>query len=80
MKSTDPKKDALRELVERIQSHKNWWLFPAQDAVQGFMGTDPIFIVGDQPSKSDWPPEHPNRKAFYGLLPKQAHMIAKIIW
>ncbi len=67
---TDPKKDALRQLSERIHAHEDWWLFPEQDAIQGFMGTDPIFIVGDQPSKSEWPPGHPNRRAFYGHLQK----------
>ena len=34
------------------------------------MGTDPIFIVGDQPSKSEWPIGHPNRQCFYGHLKK----------
>jgi hypothetical protein len=68
--STNARKDALLELAGRIRLHDGWWLFPAQDSIQGFMGTDPIFIVGDQPSKSEWPPEHPNRKAFYGHLQK----------
>jgi hypothetical protein len=68
--SISEKKAALRELAEKIRSHHDWWLFPAQDPIQGFMGTNPIFIVGDQPSNSDWPPDHPNRKAFYGHLQK----------
>jgi hypothetical protein len=34
------------------------------------MGRGPIFIVGDQPSKDKWPPEHPNRRAFYDTLQK----------
>jgi len=71
--TTEPmskKKDALLELAESIRSHEDWWLFPSQDSIQGFMGTDPIFIVGDQPSKSEWPPSHPNRRAFYGHLKK----------
>ena len=68
--SANAKKDALRVLAERIHSQKDWWLFPDQGSIQGFMGTDPVFIVGDQPSKSEWPPEHPNRRAFYGLLQK----------
>ena len=25
-------------------------------------------IIGDQPSESPWPPEHPNRQLFYGTL------------
>jgi len=66
--STNEKKDALFELAENIRSHEDWWLFPAQDSIQGFMGTDPIFIVGDQPSNSEWLPSHPNRIAFYEHL------------
>jgi hypothetical protein len=62
------KKDALRELARTICTHEDWWLFPPQGPIQGFMGTDPIFIVGDQPSRSEWPPSHPNRRAFYGHL------------
>lgn len=62
------KKDALLELAEKIQSHENWWLFPNQGPIQGFLGTDSIFIVGDQPSTSEWGPEHPNRKVFYDTL------------
>ena len=78
--SPDPKNATLRRLAETIHSHEDWWLFPAQDSIQGFMGTDPVFFVGDQPSKSEWPPEHPNRKAFYGVLQKiglpNAHLTA----
>lgn len=68
--STSEKHAALHELAESIRSHHDWWLFPTQDPIQGFMGTGSIFIVGDQPSKSEWPPEHPNRRAFYGHLEK----------
>jgi hypothetical protein len=64
------KESALQELAVKILSHKDWWLFPSQGLVNGFMGTDPIFIVGDQPSTHPWPPEHPNRKAFYSTLRK----------
>lgn len=64
------KRQALRPLAEEIQSHKDWWLFPTQQPIQGFMGTGPVFIVGDQPSMSDWPCEHPNRQLFYGALAK----------
>jgi hypothetical protein len=66
----DPKKNALLELAERIRSHSDWWLFPTENSIQGFMGTDPIFIVGDQPSTDEWPVEHPNRRAFYDTLQK----------
>jgi hypothetical protein len=68
--NNDPKKDALLELAQKIRSHGDWWIFPAQDSIQGFMGTDSIFIVGDQPSTDEWPPEHPNRKVFYETLHK----------
>ncbi|HWN96748.1 MAG TPA: hypothetical protein VNT99_17095, partial [Methylomirabilota bacterium] len=68
--NTSAKREALLVFAEEIQSHKDWWLFPAEGLVQGFMGTGPIFIVGDQPSKSEWPSEHPNRRAFYGLIGK----------
>ena len=61
---------ALRALADEIQSHKDGWIFPPEDSIQGFMGMDPVFIVGDQPSKSEWTPQHPNRKVFYGLLQK----------
>jgi hypothetical protein len=68
--STSQKQAALAELAKSIRSHEDWWLFPAQDPVQRFMGTDPVFFVGDQPSRSEWPPDHPNRQAFYGHLQK----------
>lgn len=64
------KKAALTELAAKICTHKDWWLFPAQEPVKGFMGTAPLFIVGDQPSMSEWLPSHPNRLAFYGHLQK----------
>jgi hypothetical protein len=64
----DAKKAALHELAGSINSRKGCWLFPQQGSVQGFIGTDPVFLVGDQPSMSPWPPEHPNRKFLYGLL------------
>ena len=70
--SLTEKKKALLELAETIRSNENWWLFPSQDPIQGFMGTDSIFIVGDQPSKDKWGPEHPNRKIFYETLQKIA--------
>ena len=44
--TTDQKKDALLALAERIRSHEDCWLFPPQHPIKGFMGTDPIFIVG----------------------------------
>ena len=58
----------LAELAAVIRSHSDWWLFPAEGAVRGFLGTDPLFIVGDQPSTSPWESSHPHRREFYGLL------------
>ena len=62
------KETALVELKESIQKRKDWWIFPEELPIRGFMGTGPIFIVGDQPSPSPWHPGHPNRVAFYSTL------------
>jgi hypothetical protein len=48
---------------------QHWWRFPGEHPVAGFMGTG-CFIVGDQPSTSEWGPKHPNRRKFYDLLPQ----------
>ena len=61
---------ALIELAKRIQLHEDWWIFPEENSVKGFMGMGPVFIVGDQPSTDPWPPEHPNRRVFYNTLQK----------
>ena len=66
--STNEKKKALLELKASISSHKDWWLFPAETTVQGFLGTGTIFIVGDQPSTDPWEFDHEHRRAFYDLL------------
>lgn len=63
-------KKGLQELATIIDSKRDWWRFPEEGPVLGFMGDGPIFIVGDQPSTSPWPPSHPNRRAFYDLLPR----------
>jgi len=63
-------KFALQKLKGKILLHKNFWIFPDQGLIKGFMGTAPIFIVGDQPSTDEWPPEHPHRKVFYETLQK----------
>jgi hypothetical protein len=57
----------LTNLERKIRSH-HWWTFDPEGAVEGFKGAGPIVIVGDQPSTSDWPPNHPNRLLFYGTL------------
>jgi hypothetical protein len=58
----------LVELATTIDSHPDWWRFPEEPPIRGFLGKDPLFFVGDQPSTSSWDPSHPNRRAFYGLL------------
>lgn len=62
--------DQLREMAAVIDSRADWWRFPKEGAVQGFMGMGRLFIVGDQPSTSPWEYWHPNRRAFYDLLPR----------
>jgi hypothetical protein len=61
----------LHEMSEMIVKRKadGWWQFPAEPEVEGFMGTGQ-FIVGDQPSTSDWEEKNRNRRAFYDLLPR----------
>lgn len=59
----------MREaLLEIVGLHTDWWFFPAEPSVQGFLGTGAIFIVGDQPSTDPWEITHPHRRAFYDLL------------
>jgi len=62
--------ERLLELAAVIDGHAHWWRFPLQEPVKGFLGAGPVFIVGDQPSKSQWRSDHPNRRAFYALLEK----------
>lgn len=66
----DSKKEQLRQLARKIDTNADWWRFPTQDPIQGFLGTAPIFIVGDQPSTSEWGISHPNRMVFYRHLQK----------
>ncbi|MGA3056820.1 MAG: hypothetical protein ABSE70_02105 [Candidatus Limnocylindrales bacterium] len=58
----------LAELAAIIDGHPDWWRFPADGPVRGFLGTGPLFIVGDQPSTSPWESSHRHRREFYGLL------------
>ena len=60
--------ERLAELTATIDSHVDWWRFPQEPPVQGFLGSDPVFLVGDQPSTSSWEYSNPNRRAFYDLL------------
>ena len=56
------------ELQTIADSHKDWWFFPTEPLVQGFLGTGKLFIVGDQPSNDHWEFEHPHRRAYYDVL------------
>jgi hypothetical protein len=58
----------LIELSAIIDGHTDWWQFPPDGPVRGFLGKGPPFLVGDQPSTSAWEPSHPHRREFYGLL------------
>ncbi len=60
----------LKQLAAIIDSHPDWWQFPEEGPIRGFLGTDPLFIVGDQPSTSSWDSSDRNRRAFYDLLVK----------
>lgn len=62
------KENLLAHLAARIKKDDDCWLFPSERIVRGFLGTAPLFIVGDQPSMSEWPETNPNRRAFYDLL------------
>ena len=64
------KRAALLELANEIDAHPNWWRFPEQQPIRGFLGASSIVILGDQPSTSSWPELHPSRIAFYGTLQK----------
>jgi hypothetical protein len=67
--SADRTQRTLSELSEMIEKRKadGWWQFPPEPTVGGFMGTGQ-FIVGDQPSTSDWGCSNRNRRVFYDLL------------
>jgi uracil-DNA glycosylase len=68
--SKDSKQKALLGLAHEIDANQNWWRFPEEAPIRGFLGTSSIIIVGDQPSTSSWQESHPNRRAFYDTLKK----------
>jgi hypothetical protein len=68
--SNSSKRSQLLEMALVIDSHADWWRFPTEKVVEGFLGTDPIFIVGDQPSTSKWDINNRNRRGFYDTLIK----------
>jgi hypothetical protein len=53
-----------------VITEEDGWLFPfePQTGVKGFMGTGPVFLVGDQPSTSPWPASNPHRRLFYDAI------------
>lgn len=68
--SENSKRKALLELAHEVDANRNWWRFPEETPIKGFLGASSIVIVGDQPSTSSWPESHPNRRAFYDTLKK----------
>jgi hypothetical protein len=68
--SENSKRKALLEMAREIDTHQDWWRFPEETPIQGFLGASSIVLVGDQPSTSSWPESHPNRRAFYDTLKK----------
>lgn len=64
------KESQLAVLADHIRSQKEWWFFPSEhrSGVRGFMGTGPVFLVGDQPSTSGWPESHPHRRLLYDTV------------
>src|SRR5205085_2177720 len=60
--------NALQALADRIRARPDWWMFPSEGLVKGFVGAGPVFLVGDQPSLSEWPESDPNRRVFYDTL------------
>ena len=64
------KLEEISKLADEIRVRSDNWLFPTEKEVQGFFGTAPIVIVGDQPSKSPWNESHPHRRIYYDTLKK----------
>jgi hypothetical protein len=60
----------LFKLAKEISANSDYWLFPAEKEVRGFLGAGSIVIVGDQPSKSPWDEFHPHRRIYYDTLKK----------
>ena len=64
------KSKALFNLAKEISADSDCWLLPTEEKVRGFLGTDSIVIVGDQPSNSPWDKFHPHRRIYYDTLKK----------
>jgi hypothetical protein len=59
---------SLTALAAYIDDQPDWWRFPEEPGVSGFLGAGEVFFVGDQPSTSPWPRHHPSRRLFYDGL------------
>jgi uracil-DNA glycosylase len=70
MKHPADKQSGLKQMAQEIDTNEAWWRFPTESkiGVGGFMGDGQIFIVGEQPSFSDWDEDHEHRRALYDLL------------
>lgn len=66
--SEHTKRKALIELAREIDANPNWWRFPEEPPIKGFLGASSIVLVGDQPSTSPWLKSHPSRRTFYDTL------------
>src|SRR5689334_1405513 len=62
------KASRLHEMAMEIDGRADWWRYPTEDLVKGFLGEGPVFIVSDQPSIDPWEPSHPHRRAYYDVL------------
>ena len=58
----------LHTLVSAIDARPDWWRFPEESGVRGFLGDGEVFFVGDQPSTSAWPVADRGRRIFYDGL------------
>lgn len=68
MPSETEKMTVLDDLAAEIDRQPVWWRFPVEGDVRGFLGSDPLFIVGDQPSTNPWNDRDRGRRAFYDGL------------
>jgi hypothetical protein len=52
-----------------VYKYPDAWTFPAEEGgVSGFAGLAPIFVVGEHPSLSGWPPNDKGRRLLYDSL------------
>ena len=60
--------EELNKMAADIDQRGDWWRFPAEGDIKGFMGASALFFVGDQLSTSPWGPNNKSRRAFYDAL------------